>query len=207
MKRAQNGIVICTASHRQQSSARINDSRMLTNHTLQCLHSTLQFTKLFLSHYLISADLTPIWEQTLSLNLLRTKRSTLSIFWLGLWVSDSGRILWYKTYAFMQMAMPICNANLSRENWVPYASCEPRQATNVPRVFFFKAKCPAWQNCFKCSVFRHVDLKKVVVERGKESFLYHWPLKATACPLVKQSQWLVFCQWLEFCEFRVSSQT
>lgn len=36
----------------------------------------------------------------------------------------------------MQMILSSFDANLSRENLLPYASCEPSQATDFPVCFF-----------------------------------------------------------------------
>lgn len=133
---------------------------MLTNHTLQCWHSTLQCTKPSHTHYLISADPTPIpvWEQTSNLNLLIPRVALFSILWpgvLGFNLPQLRQNSLDKTYAFMQMAVPICDANLSRENLVPYASSD----LNLD-----------------------VDLKK---RGGEECFPYHWLRKATPCSFEK----------------------
>lgn len=57
----------------------------------------------------------------------------------------------------MQMPMPICDANLSRENLVPYVSSDLN-------LDMWTLKRRGW---------------------GEENFPYHWPLKATLCSLEK----------------------
>lgn len=133
------------------------------------------------THYLISADPTaiPVWEQTPGSNLSRP-RVTFFVFYVSI-SPNSGRMLWNKTYAFMQMAVPICDANWSRENLVPFASCEPSQTTNSPGVFLVRLTAQHSRDPSKWTQLRYVDLKK----GGEKPFPYHRPLKATPCPLEK----------------------
>lgn len=131
-----------------QLVARANGSRMLTDHVLPYLHRTSQFAKLFQTH-------APMWEQFPKHFHTQRQAGAGSARASQVGEQDSvqfptrgpglhstspnsGRILWDKIYAFMQRALPSCDANLSRENLVPCVWCEPSQVTLSLGCFLFR---------------------------------------------------------------------
>lgn len=71
-----------------------------------------------------------------------------------------------------------------------------------PGVFLFRLNAQSGRNPSKWSQLRYVDLKK----GGEERFPYHWPLKATPCPLEKLVTMTNFPLIAWICKFRASRQ-
>lgn len=134
-----------------------DDGRMLSSHSLQYLHNPVWFASPF--KFLPQCGGTqptdpsiPLWGQILSFNLASPRAALVLGF-------NPCRILQNKIHTFMQMALPIFDAKLSRENLVPYVSREPSLATNS-RLFRFRLSAQYGRTPFKWSQFRYVDLIK-----------------------------------------------
>lgn len=110
------------------------DGRMLSSHTLYYLYNPIGFTKLFqipipLRGHITQTLYCTMVEADLSLKLVSPRTAwVLGFHWC--------RILQNNIYTLMQMILSSFDANLSRENLLPYASCEPSQATDFPVCFF-----------------------------------------------------------------------